>query len=187
MALVVIASNYITFISRRPVILWNASFYQYFRYFYFPLKLFGESMFVLFRLGCHNDKPAFRNLVMLHSSAVAGMKTPFMPEIAKLLITYHSVPRKLPWAQAGGCESDLRIRLSFDGDDCPSTSVSVALQPLCSLTSAPRPCFVPTLCPVESLAPTFSNHNYIPAERRRQQSKEGHSMKEKGVTMSDTW
>lgn len=70
---------------------------------------------------------------------------------------------------------------------CLSLLFVAAVQLLCSLTSPPPPdhCFVPTLCPVESLAPTFSNHNYIPAERRQQRSKDRHGMKGKGVTITD--
>lgn len=68
-------------------------------------------------------------------------------------------------------------RRSLDSDDCLLDVYLCSSQPPCSLTSAPRPRFVPTLCPVESLAPAFSNHNCIPAERRQQQSKYRHSLK----------
>lgn len=113
-------------------------------------------------------------------------------QIATLLITHHSMPRKLSLAQLEDVSqtseqaplTDFHLR-EMTVPRCLSLQFGAAVQPLCSLTSPPRPCFVPTLCPVESLAPTFSNHNYIPAKRRQQGSKDRHSMKGKGLTITD--
>lgn len=132
--------------------------------------------------------------ILLHvihrSSAAATITTSIHARIAKKsLIARHSVPSKYPrhsqrmWvrplnplrSQAFIWERWLSLR-------CLSLCSEAPVQPLCSLTSPPRPCFVPTLCPVERLAPTFSNHNYIPAEGRQQQQQQqqGETQHERG-------
>lgn len=107
---------------------------------------------------------------------------------------HHSTPRKLSGTLTG-CKSDLQIHSTigfhFWKMSVPHGRFSLQFVATCCAPWPHHadPCFVPMLCPVESLAPTFSNHNYIPGQ---QQSKETQHERRRGhhywyvVTLPDS-